>query len=375
MNWVNVPHLTQLSGISTERGKMIRDIFERVVKDEEYKKVREHPRLKYLQYVSLAGSYSYGTNTETSDIDIRGFYFLPLKDAYRIGGKFEDDVTFLTTDSVFYSFHQFIRLLIACNPNVVEFIGVEPDSILYMSQVGKAIRNNSERFLSKRALTTFAGYATQQLRRLENALARDYYPQAEKEKHILQSLEAEILAASDAFKLFNKDNTINLHIESSEREDMDAEILMDLNLKNVPIRDFVTMKNQFSNMLRNYGKLNHRNHKKDDNHLYKHAMHLIRLYYMGMDILREHRIQTYRHKEHDLLMSIRHGEYPLDKVFELQKKLEIELQKARDESTLPEKVDIDWVNKFVIDEIEYYSVNPSFYEVAWNVPRGGYRYD
>ena len=156
---------------------------------------------------------------------------------------------------------------------------------------------------------------------------------------------------------------------------MDAEILMDLNLKNVPIRDFVTMKNQFSNMLRNYGKLNHRNRKKDDNHLYKHAMHLIRLYYMGMDILREHRIQTYRHKEHDLLMSIRHGEYPLDKVFELQKKLEIELQKARDESTLPEKVDIDWVNKFVIDEIEYYSVNQSFYEVAWNVPRGGYRYD
>ncbi len=45
------------------------------------------------------------------------------------------------------------------------------------------------------------------------------------------------------------------------------------------------MMNDLVNVLSNYEKLNHRNHKKDDNHLNKHAMHLIRLYLMCLDIL------------------------------------------------------------------------------------------
>jgi hypothetical protein len=47
----------------------------------------------------------------------------------------------------------------------------------------------------------------------------------------------------------------------------------------------------------------------DDAHLFKHAMHLIRLLITGTDILRGHGIITYRKKEHDLLMDIRDGNY------------------------------------------------------------------
>lgn len=43
-------------------------------------------------------------------------------------------------------------------------------------------------FLSKRIIDTFGNYAAAQLRRLENALARDHYPQNEKEKHIFNTL-------------------------------------------------------------------------------------------------------------------------------------------------------------------------------------------
>lgn len=62
-------------------------------------------------------------------------------------------------------------------------------------------------------------------------------------------------------------------------------------------------------MISTYDKLNHRNHKKDDNHLNKHAMHLIRLYLMCLDILENGDIVTYREKDLDLLMSIRKGDY------------------------------------------------------------------
>ena len=41
------------------------------------------------------------------------------------------------------------------------------------------------------------------MRRLENALARDSYTQSEKERHILQSLEAEMLQAQSNFNRFD----------------------------------------------------------------------------------------------------------------------------------------------------------------------------
>ena len=317
--------------------------------DSDYKTIIKDPNLKYLQYVAFGGSHAYGTNTKNSDVDLRGFYMPYPNDILGVGDTKDSDRTYSETDTVFFSFYKFIKLLTQCNPNIVEFMGVRKQDVLYESPLAKQIRENVEMFLSKRAFVTFAGYATQQLRRLENALARDSYPQAEKENHILKSLEAEMLAANDVYKLFDKDNFIKLYLDDSLKEDYEQEIHMNLNLKHVPLRDFVSLRNSFSNMLKNYGKIRHRNNKKDEDHLYKHAMHLIRLYYMGIDILENHEIITYREKEHVLLMEIRHGAIPLDKIFDLQRKLEIRLQEARDKSTLPLNPDYDKINKFVID--------------------------
>ncbi len=45
-------------------------------------------------------------------------------------------------------------------------------------------------------------------------------------------------------------------------------------------------------------KLNHRNHKKDEEHLNKHAMHLIRLYLTCIDLLENGVFSTYREKRY-----------------------------------------------------------------------------
>jgi len=336
-----------------------------IVKGQDYQEVRMNPKLSKLQYVTLAGSWAYGTNTEDSDVDLRGWYFSPLGDILGMGNKQESEFNSSTTDSVFFSFHKMVKLLTSCNPNVVEFVGTKPAHVIYCSQPAQWLRDHYQMFLSKRAFVTFAGYATQQLRRLENALARDSYPQEEKERHILRSLEAEMLASIDAFETFNHGNTVRLYLADSAKDDYDQEIHIDLNIKGIPLRDFVSMKNQFSNQLKNYGKVRHRNHKKDQNHLCKHAMHLIRLYYMGIDILKDHRIVTYREKEHDLLMSIRHNELPMEDVFKLSEKLEVELQKARDESTLPDHPDFEEINRFVIDMTTEYLSHSIDYCIDW----------
>ena len=54
------------------------------------------------------------------------------------------------------------------------------------------LRDNAKIFLSKKAKHSFGGYATSQLRRLQNALARDSYSQKEKEQHILGSIQNQI---------------------------------------------------------------------------------------------------------------------------------------------------------------------------------------
>ena len=64
------------------------------------------------------------------------------------------------------------------------------------------------------------------------------------------------------------------------------------------------------NIVRDYDKLGKRNRKKDDNHLNKHAMHLIRLFMMAIDILERGEIRTFRQEEHQLLMEIRKWQLP-----------------------------------------------------------------
>lgn len=247
--------------------------------------------LGHLQYMVISGSHSYGTATEDSDIDVRGWYFPDTSEILKLGGNLEGEKVFSESDSTIYSFHKFIRLCAACNPNIIELLGVPEEAIIYESDTGKLIRTYTDLFLSKRAFNTFGGYATQQLRKLQNAMAED------------GSIDVD--------------------------------------------------------------KVNHRNRKKDITKLYKHAMHLIRLYYTVIDILKEYRVQTYREKEHELLMAIRNGEMSFSDIFQRQQTLEKELQKAKDESKLPDHPDMKLINDIIIDMTEDYLVDPSKYCTHW----------
>ena len=301
-----------------------------------------------IGYLTLGGSRAYGTNLPTSDIDIRGFYFDNPREVISLKKDSKEEFEDRNTDTVIYSFRKFLTLLAECNPNIIEMLGTRDEEVLFLTDEARWLRENFELFLSKRAYSTFVGYATAQLRRLENALARDSYPQAEKEEHILKSLEAEMLQAKNVFTKFGK-NEFSLYTDVSNKENFEKEIFVDCNLSHVPLRDFLTINSDFNNMVRNYGKLNKRNNKKDEAHLRKHAMHLIRLYLMGIDIIKNHQIVTYR-PEHDLLMAIRNGEMSFEDIFKLQKELDKNLKLAFEKCTLPDKPDL-----IKIDD-SYYSV-------------------
>ena len=149
----------------------------------QYSFLKTDPHLgRHIILLGLAGSYSCGTNNENSDIDVRGVTLNRKSDL--IGMTSYDQYTDENTDTVIYTFNKIIRLLLECNPNTCELLGLNEEHYLYLSPIGRELLANRRLFLSKRAIQSFGGYADQQLRRLQNALARDRMASEERERHI-----------------------------------------------------------------------------------------------------------------------------------------------------------------------------------------------
>lgn len=304
-----------------------------------------------LVFLTLGGSHAYGTNTDTSDVDIRGCAMNRPSELLGLS-TFEQFVD-TATDTTIYSFNKLIGLLLNCNPNTIELLGCKPEHYFYMTDLGREMIEHRKLFLSKRAVQSFSGYANQQLNRLENAIARDSLTQAAREEHILRSMQGAIQSFESRYTKFDR-GSVTLYTAESSREELDREIFANIQLEGYPAREFNSILNDLSNILSTYNKLNHRNRKKDGAHLDKHAMHLIRLYLMCLDILERGEIVTYREAERELLMGIRRGAYRKEdgsyrqEFFEMVQDFERRTAYAAKHTELPNHPDMRRIEEFVM---------------------------
>lgn len=110
-----------------------------------------------------------------------------------------------------------------------------------------------------------------------------------------------------------------------------------------------------NNVVKEYDKLNHRNNKKTNEELNKHAMHLVRLLKMGTEILEGKGIITYRENDRDALLEIRNGKYQkedgsfYEDFFESIDELEIKFKYAANNSNLLPKPDFKKVEELVME--------------------------
>lgn len=326
----------------------------------EYEFIQTNPLLgSNIMLLTFGGSHAYGTNTENSDIDVRGITLNQKSDL--IGLSNFEQVIDSATDTTIYSFNKIIHLLMACNPNVIEILGCRPDHYAQVSDMGRELIENRKMFLSKKALYSFGGYATSQLRRLQNNLARHTVSDKEKKQHVVNSCESAMSSFNDRFSDFGE-GFLKLYVDKSNEADKDSDIFMDVNLRHYPLRDYKGIWNELNSISKEYEKLNHRNVKKDDDHLNKHAMHLIRLYLMGLDILEREEIITYREEEHDLLMDIRNGKFQNEdgsinpNFFEMVDELDKKMKYAEKHTNLPNNPDYKRIEEFVMG-VNHYAVN------------------
>ena len=312
----------------------------------EYEFLRTDKHLgKNIIFLTTGGSYAYGTNVETSDLDIRG---IAVETSCEIlGSSSFEQFENRETDTVIYGLRKILKLMLNCNPNVLEMLGTKDEHIFICNKYGKMIKGNTNLFLSKRAIQSFGGYASAQLRRLQNALARDNYPQKEKEIHMLNTIKTQIATMKDRYEVFSKEN-LNIYIDKSKKEDFESELFIDVNFKHYPLRDFKNIYAEMSNVINDYDKLNHRNSKKDANHLNKHAMHLIRLFLMGTEILEGKGINTYREKDREFLLKIRKGEFSYSEIFKMVNDYEKKFDYAAKNTCLKDEPDYDKVEELMI---------------------------
>lgn len=328
----------------------------------EYEFLRNDPS---LIAVSLGGSLSYGTerydeNGELlSDLDVRGICFAP-KNTLLGMSNFEQKID-NKTDTVIYSLNKFASLAAGCNPNIIEMLDPTAHNKVFRTEIGERLFANRQLFFSKVALKSFGGYASAQIDRLTNAVARDAVTQPELEEHIKNSVERMIDAyqykyseIGQYFKLY-----IDEASEAGAANGLEKELFCDVDLKHCPVRDYQAFREDLINIVKTYGKINHRN-RKDEDHLDKHAMHIIRLFLTGIDLLENGDIHTYRPKDLQLLNDIRHGKYRLEdggyskEFFELTADLDAKLKYAADHTVLPSKPNFDKINELVISLNEDY---------------------
>lgn len=321
------------------------------LKSDEYEFLRKDKNLgNNIIILTLGGSHAYGTANENSDLDIRGCA-LNSKMQILTNENFEQFIN-EATDTTIYSFNKLVSLLSNCNPNTIELLGNKLEHYLYVSPIGQELIDNSHLFLSKRAAYSFGGYATAQLRRLDNKAVR-LVNQEQREKHILNSIMNAYHTFPEKYFSFSEDS-IKLYIDKSEQEDYDTEIFMDVNLHHYPLRDYKAMWSEMNNIVKDYSKVGKRNkHAIEHSKLGKHMMHLIRLYMMCLDILEKEKIITYREDEHDLLMDIRNGKYldsnrqPISEFYEMVDDYEKKLEYAKKNTSLPDNPNYKEINEFV----------------------------
>jgi predicted nucleotidyltransferase len=322
------------------------------LKTEKYDFLRNDEHLgENIMLLTLGGSHAYGMETPNSDLDIRSVA-LNSKSEVLLGTDFEQVVD-VPTDTTVYSFNKIVKLLTSNNPNTIELLGTKPEHYLYLSDIGKELLDNRKMFLSKICIHSFAGYSQSQLRRLQNKAAR-LVGQAQNEEYIFKSIQN----AKYDFKnrYFPHDESdVNLYIDKAVQEGYETEIFMDINLKHYPLRDWAGMWNEMKSIVSSYNKIGKRNEKAiSHDKLGKHMAHLLRLYMMCIDILENEEIITYRVDEHDLLMSIRNGEYldenrqPIPEFYDLLNEYEKRFEYAKENTSLPDKPDYKRINEFIM---------------------------
>jgi predicted nucleotidyltransferase len=346
------------------------------------------------------GSQAYGLNTLTSDVDLKGIAIpsrerrehlfqktdvsenpLGLLECYRhlanlLNPKLEGSV---------YSLSKFTKLAAEVNPNIIELIFTDQEATIFSTVIGDRLRDSANLFLSARAGYTFTGYAYAQIAkinrhkkwldnppshkptrvefglpddmRFSNSLEGQLKKRAEGWNFAQYGLDDEQTTAlkQSVFDLLNEiepnypvgfDNWVDVAkkvaMMEMQRKMQLTDEMMHLLLCEAQYRDAKRNWDSYDNWRTNRNKDRAALEGKSGYDT-KHAMHLIRLLRMGLEIVSEGKVIV-RRPDREELMSIRSGDWSYERVMSYASEMEKKVLAAVDQSPLPKEVNREAIN-------------------------------
>jgi len=290
------------------------------------------PLEPHLVVLALMGSHSHGTYlppeepNAVDDIDLMGFVVPPLE--YHLGLPRWQHWTLQVDelDVVLYSLDKAVRLLLKSNPNIVGLLWLRDEEYVHRHPAFQLLLDQRSIFSSQEAAEAFAGYAADQLKRME---AFDLERMAEYE-----ALTRVITAAGPTREVLEADAAKLRHIAANWNVDHDR------------LTRFRKLhREHFSGYMGEKRKAMVRRYQYD----VKNAAHLIRLLRMGSEFIATGNLQVYRTTDADELKVIKRGGWTLDEVKAEAERLFAGVEVARAQSPLPPSPNAEAANELLIE--------------------------
>lgn len=377
-----------------------------------------------LIYRVVSGSHAYGTSTPESDLDLRGV-FLPdqeyvfgflhhVEQVERKKTKVKDE------EETLFEFRKFMHLASQANPNILELLFVPDDCVVEIDAEGKILRRHRHLFLSKKVLYTFTGYAHSQLHRIRTHRKWLFNPPKKKPEREDFGLPSETLVSREQRGAFY---VLLAHLlrDNPETEDLFHAVEDVIEAEEFPGWEGIVQKRGIPDAAMPYAQLltgasdnfiaalqreqayhravdewsKYQDWKKKRNPARaelerkfgldtKHASHLVRLMWMGEEILRTGTL-TVRRPDAERLLAIRNGTWidgtpvcpdTFDVIEQWAKDQETKMREVYDSKTceLPKKPRMNEINDLCISILRnHFGLPLSEAQLEWFVTERGYK--
>lgn len=345
-------------------------------------------------FKAIVGSQSYGTNIATSDIDYKGVYLQSHKDLLSFGYKEQVDHG---KDECYYEVRRFLQLLETGNPTVLELLFSPQDCIIEKTPEFDLIVKHREKFLTKKCMMSFGGYAVAQIKKARGLDKKMNWEKSRMERktpldfcYVITPLGSKplndwlvtqkyyhqqnqqfygVTAINNARDLYfiypdskgdlnyrgiiNKDETSNeIRLSSIPKEETGKGHVMSYNKDG-----YIKHCNDYRSYSEWLEKRNTQRYVDVKGHNQaidgKNLLHCRRLLDMAAEIARDKTISV-RRPNAEYLLQIRRGEVPLDEIIAQAEKDIVELEAIYAASDLPDGIDREFVNDLLLD-IRFYA--------------------
>lgn len=356
--------------------------------------------------LTVYGSRAYGTHNPDSDVDLRGVcvppgkYFHGFRHSFEQADQPADLVVFrdlLTpvelqateregkNDGVVYDVRKFFTLAVNNNPNVIEALFCRDEEVRLCTPAGRKLRDHRKDFLSRKVLSTFRGYAYNQLSRIQNHRAwllhpLDHQPKREEfglkpmpliggdqyrsvESQIqkqLSSWEIDMTGLDDAQRIYLQEQITHSLTELSITREVQWEAAARcIGLDDNFIR-MVAQERKYQSASKDWAAYQKWQKERNPERAkmeaefgldLKHASHLVRLLGACREILTTGDYQVYR-PDAEFLRSIRAGAWSYDQILDWASLQDTELKQLARTSILPNEPNYEFLDQLCQETVE-----------------------